>query len=219
MTDSKALIETLERVLNRPGFDLVGPTADDDVRRAIERYGAAAVKEAVQRQTTPKRGRKLEPNDLPELREIFVADAKDWLAGGDPFKTRKDYSIAKTLADRGPSHSHPSTLRRISRKLGKKRVWQTLVEAMYLGEKDYPYAAYIRTLKAMRDQEQEWAFLLDRAQSSVEDYKAKFGNAPPAKMSMEEISVAVRTAFKGAMVESPSSAGEVVSQLSFVVPD
>lgn len=109
-----------------PKFDLVGPTVDDDIRRIIARYGTEAVKQAVKRVTKPKRGRKPE-KDWPELREVIESDARDWLAGGDPFSSRSNYSIAKDFADKNPGHSHPATMKRIERKLVQKRVWMTLV--------------------------------------------------------------------------------------------
>src|SRR3546814_20858378 len=99
-------------------MDLIGPTVDDDIRRAIARYGADAVKVAVKNATKAKRGRKKEP-DWPELREIMEADAREWLAGNDTFTTRSNYSIAKELSERNPGHSIVSTHKRIERKLSR----------------------------------------------------------------------------------------------------
>ena len=135
---------------NGPKFDLVGPTVDDDIRRIVTRYGAEAVKEAVKRETKAKRGRKPE-RDWPELREVIEADARDWLAGGDPFSSRSNYSIAKDFADRSPGHSHPATMKRIERKLVKSRVWMTLVVAKNISREGYPYAEHIRALDALSD--------------------------------------------------------------------
>src|SRR3546814_15104128 len=51
-----------------PKMDLIGPTVDDDTRRAIARYGADAVKVAVKNATKAKRGRKKEPDRSEERR-------------------------------------------------------------------------------------------------------------------------------------------------------
>src|SRR3546814_4577745 len=44
-----------------PKMDIIGPTVDDDIRRAIARYGADDVKEAVKNATKAKGGGKKEP--------------------------------------------------------------------------------------------------------------------------------------------------------------
>lgn len=179
-----------------PKFDLVGPTVDDDIHRIIMRYGAEAVKEAVKRQTKPKRGRKPE-KDLPELAEVFEADARDWLNGGDPFASRSIYSIAKGFADRNPGHSHPATMKRIERKLVKRRVLITLATAEGRSRDGYPYATHIRALEALcnADSHPVWSSIRDRAKSSVADYEAKVGEAPPPHLSMKEVEEVARNAF------------------------
>lgn len=178
-----------------PKFDLVGPTIDDDIRRIIARYGTEAVKQAVKRVTKPKRGRKPE-KDWPELREVIESDARDWLAGGDPFSSRSNYSIAKDFADKNPGHSHPATMKRIERKLVQKRVWMTLVTAENFSREGYPYAVHIRALEALSEADSHpvWASIRDRAKSDVADYEAKKGEAPPAHMSMKEVEEAARNA-------------------------
>lgn len=171
-----------------PKLELVGPTVDDDIRRAITRYGKAAVKEAIKRQTASKRGRRPE-KDWPELREQIDADARDWLQGGDPFATRSNYSMAKDFADRKPGHSYPATMQRIERKLGKSRVSITLVTAMNLSREDYPHAAHIRALEALSqtDAHPIWADLLENAKSELADYEARNGEPPQAHLSMKDI--------------------------------
>lgn len=178
-----------------PKFDLVGPTVDDDIRRIIARYGTEAVKQAVKRVTKPKRGRKPE-KDWPELREVIESDAREWLAGGDPFSSRSNYSIAKDFADKNPGHSHPATMKRIERKLVQKRVWMTLVTAENFSREGYPYAVHIRALEALSEAGSHpvWASIRDRAKSDVADYEAKKGEVPPAHMSMKEVEDAARNA-------------------------
>ena len=176
-----------------PKFDMVGPTVEDDVRRNIGRYGPEAVKEAVKRQTKPKLGRKPE-RDWPELQVAINADAREWLAGGDPFSTRSNYSIAKNFADKNPGHSHPATMKRIERKLAKQRLWRTLVTAENVSREDYPFAVHIRALVALSGTGSNpvWARLRDEAISVLADYKAKKGEAPPADLSMKEVEDAAR---------------------------
>src|SRR5688572_6697707 len=74
----------LSQSLALPPMDLVGPTVEDDIRRAIGRYGGEAVKAAALKLTKRKRGN---PgiNPLPDLWCFFQRDADEWLAGGDPF--------------------------------------------------------------------------------------------------------------------------------------
>ena len=182
-----------------PQWDLVGPTVDDDVRRAISRYGAEAVKMAVKEATKAKRGRKREP-DWPELRDVIHADALEWLAGGDPFATRSIYSIAKDFSERNPGHSVVSTHKRIERKLSKgpyDRRWFTLVTAENLSRDGYPYPVYMRTLEALVDLPVSavpglWQFYLDRLRSTLADYAAREGTAPPEHMTFRELEDAVK---------------------------
>lgn len=181
--------------IDGPKFDLVGPTVDDDIRRAITRYGADAVKEAIKRQAKPKRGRKPE-KDWLELREVIEADARAWLAGGDPLSSRSNYSIAKDFADKNPGHSHPATMKRIERKLVQKRAWMTFVTAENFSRAGYPHAVYIRALEELSkvDSHPVWASILDGARSKIADYEAKMGEPPPAELSMDEVESAGRNA-------------------------
>src|SRR3546814_11429091 len=116
-----------------PKMDLIGPTVDDDIRRAIARYGADAVKVAVKNATKAKRGRKKEP-DWPELREIMEADAREWLAGNEPFTTRSNYSIEKELPARNPGHTLVSTQNLIERKLTRSHTYLLLSARVLAGQ-------------------------------------------------------------------------------------
>lgn len=175
-----------------PQFDLVGPTVDDDVRRLISRYGAEAVKDAIKLRTRPKRGRK-PVKDWPELREVIQADARELLDGGNPFASRKNYSIAKAFADKHPGHSHPATMKRIERKLAK-RYWMVLATAENLGREGYPYAAYIRVVDALAIESPHpvWTEILDRARSDLADYQAKMGTPAPDNLSIKEVETVAR---------------------------
>ena len=197
-----------------PKMDLVGPTVEDDIRRAIWRYGADAVKEAVRNATKPKRGRKTEP-DWPELREIFKAEAADWLAGIDPFAVRSNYAIAKELAERDPGHSAVSTHKRIERKLSAKvggRKWWVLNIAWRQSLDGHPFAAHIRTLEACaaipdKVDAHRWRQSLERALSVLADYEAREGCPPPAEMSFHEIEKAVQKSGLAAQLSPPRPRG------------
>src|SRR3546814_9262509 len=82
------------------------------------------------------------------------ADAREWLAGNDPFTTRSNYSIAKELSERNPGHSIVSTHKRIERKLSRgpyNRRWFALVWAENLSRNQGPHGAHIRALGALSD--------------------------------------------------------------------
>jgi hypothetical protein len=200
---------------NGPKLELVGPTVDDDIRRAITRYGKDAVKEAVKRQTTSKRGRKPE-KDWPELREAIEADARDWLEGGDPFATRSNYSMAKDFADRNPGHSYPATMQRIERKLAKNRAWMTFATAMNLSRDDYPHAAHIRALEALAGAHPIWTDLLENAKSEIADYEARNGEPPPAHLSMKDIKDAAINALNSPF--KPNALGGLLGLLPSFAP-
>lgn len=197
-----------------PQWDLVGPTVDDDIRRAINRYGAEAVRHAVKTATKAKRGRRLEP-DWPELRQVIEADARDWLAGGDPFSARSNYAIAKAFAERNPGHSIVSTHKRIERKLSKRpfdRQWLTLVTAENLSCDDYPYTAHIRALRALAELPEPsglnlWKSFLDQALSTLADYGVREGKLPPEEMTFSEVEEAVRRGSLAALLAPPQRGG------------
>jgi hypothetical protein len=176
-----------------PKFDLVGPTVDDDIQRAIWRYGAEAVKDAVKRKTKAKRGRKPE-RDWVGLRDVIEADAKSWLAGNDPFKERSNYSIAKAFADQNRGQSHPATMQRIERKRKKSRIWMTLAIAEELSHEAHPHSVHIRALEALCEVYPKSQVILDRARSDIASYEAKSGAPPSPELSMKEIENFARNA-------------------------
>jgi hypothetical protein len=179
-------------------MDLVGPTAADDIRRAITRYGADAVKAAVKEATKAKLGRPREP-DWPELKDVIHEDAVEWLNGGDPFATRSNYSIAKAFAERRPGHSVVSTHKRIERKLARglyDRRWFVLVTAENISRDGYPHATHLRALEAVAALPgmHPWKSMLERARSTIADFEAREGKPPDPSMSLAQIEDAVRRA-------------------------
>jgi hypothetical protein len=171
--------------------DLVGPAVEDDIRRAINRYGADAVQLTVAKLTKRKRGAP-KMNDWVELGPVIEAEAMDWLAGRDPIAARSNYNIAKEFADKNPGHSHPSTMKRIKRKLSKKphgRHWYILAFAYEKSKDGYPYGIHLRALEELHkiDEHGFWDGLLDLANCDLQDYEAKIGKGPPTDLSMKEI--------------------------------
>lgn len=177
---------------------------DDEIQRAISRFGAEAVKASVKRITKPKRGRRPYQDDWPELREVIEADAKDWLAGGDPFATRTNHSIAKIFADRKPGQSHPSTMKRIERKLADRRRRITQIVAWEVSRDGYPHADHLRAIEGLirADSHPVWEKVLDSAHSKIAEYESRLGHPPPIDLSMKAVEDAVSnlglpTAFTG----------------------
>lgn len=176
-------------------LDLIGPTVDNDIRRAVSRYGAKAVREAVQRLVKLKRGQKGIP-DWPEISEILKEDARLWLEGGDPFTARSEYSIAKEHSERYPGQSQESTHRRMMKKLAEHRIYYTLVHATYLSEEEFSYLIHHRALTELAKIEGHgdlWVRRLELAGSDLADYESKFG-APSKNLTMKEIELGARHA-------------------------
>lgn len=182
-------------------FDLVGPTVDDDIRRVINRYGAAAVGEAVKRATKAKRGRKAE-KDWPALHPILVEDARKVLEGGDPFSERTNYSIAQVFVQNNPGHSPAATQRRIMKKLSQMRMRWTLINAEIIGESEYPHGAYLNVLERLVSLLPDWDIWKDRmsrAKGAIDDYTAKHG--PPAVyLSIKDIEEGAQDLVLGALL-------------------
>jgi hypothetical protein len=91
-----------------PKWDLVGPTVDDDIRRIIQRYGAEAAVEAIERQTRRKPGMPTK-GDWKVLHKIVQEDARLWLAGGNPFMRGADHSVATWFAEAHPDENVQSS--------------------------------------------------------------------------------------------------------------
>lgn len=196
-------------------FDLVGPSARDDIRRAVNRYGREAVLEAVKAVTKSRRGRP-KINDWIEIGHIIEADARLWLTGKDPFAARTNYAVAKDYADKNPGQSAVSTHQRIERKLAKKpygRAWYTLVTAEGLSRSEYSWRQHIRALEALIELDPKglWAEFLRIIRAEIADYEIKIGSPPLDSLSISEVQDVARKAFKSLMplgqAKGPSSLG------------
>lgn len=171
-----------------PKLDFVGPTADDDMRRLIRRYGAEAAQIALKNQTARKRGRPHE-KDWLLLTDIIREDARNWLAGDDPFKTRPSAAIARDFADEHPGQSRDSTITRIVLKLSRSRRYVTFCEAERLARAEYPYGQILRALNALIDTGKFTGLWTEKSHSTlacIAEYTAKFG-VPSPDMTIQQI--------------------------------
>ena len=174
------------------GFDLVGPTADDDMRRLIRRYGEDAARTALKRQTARRLGRPHE-KDWQLIADIVRQDALAWLNGCDPFKARTSASIARDLAHRHQGQSYDSTVKRIKHKLARSRRYVTFSEAAMLAHRDFPYPDYMRAVEALIANGKHldlWEMQRARALDSVAEFTIKYG-APSPAASMKQIEIEV----------------------------
>lgn len=171
-----------------PKLDFVGPTVDDDMRRLIRRYGVEAAQVALKSQSAGKPGRPHE-NDWLLLADIIREDARDWLAGGNPFKTRSNGAIARDFVEQRPGQSRASTKKRIKLKLSRSRRYVTFCEAERLARSEYPYDQYLRALNALivaGKYTALWAEQSYRTLACIAEYTAKFGEPPP-NMTIQQL--------------------------------
>lgn len=164
-----------------PKLDIVGPTVDDDIRRLIRRYSVGAVQIALKNQSARKTGRPPE-KDWLLLQDIIQEDAREWLAGGDPFIKRSNASIARHFTDKHAGQSRESTIVRIKLKLSRSRRYVTLCEAERLAREAFPYDQYLRVLNALIDTRKHtrlWKEQGFQTLASVAEYTAKFGEPCP----------------------------------------
>lgn len=175
-----------------PALDLIGPTADDDIRRAIHRYGPSAVKDSIKRMARKRPGPRKD-EDWRILDEKFLKDdARHWLEGGNPFQRGADHSAAKWFEEHYPDQNvQPgSVAKRIYRKLKKHRRRYVLIEAYWMSEDSYPYQRHLATLRALSEGpgiDAIWHNALYNAESVVRDYSIKFRRVPRPKMTMREV--------------------------------
>lgn len=176
----------------------LGPTVEDDVRRAIQRYGLEEVEAAVKRIGKRRAGRR-QIDDMAELRPIFEKDANEWLQGGDPFKWQTNYAIAQDKAKNLKVHQQPAAIDRVERKLRTKpfdRKWHTLVAAWNISFSMYPFALHMRVLAELANIDPEWLWSehINDAELLLAAYMRKMGQRPPEKLTMEQVKEALSPA-------------------------
>ena len=167
-------------------------TVDEGLQMLIIKFGSQAVREAAQRQTKTKTGRKPQP-DRQDLDAIRENDAKIWLAGGEPFKQNTNRKIAKEIAARRPGQSRESTERRIMSKLSKERRVNALITAAINSKADCGHTMHIKSVRA--------AILLSKGpmkkilvmwreeyQKALRSYLEHAASNPPDSWSLKQIS-------------------------------
>ena len=169
------------RQVNRPTRSVIDGDAEDGIKTAIQQHGRKVVEEELSRLMRVRSGPK-GIDDWPELRVLLEQDVEEWLKGNDPFDTRKDYAIAKEFADSAPGHSHPSTMKRIQRKLKAKnaRRYYVFCRAFLEARETHPNARYFDALRelALIQPNGPWPSFIKAGRECLEDYSAKVGEAP-----------------------------------------
>ena len=126
MTNSSALAEALKAYVRNA--DPLGPTADDAIKRVLQRYGREKTLAAVKAQTSLRAGRKKLP-DWDDLDTIIQSDARRWLRTGTLDGRRKNTPIANEIANRAEPHKRDTIKRRIMGLLSKERDRRTAISA------------------------------------------------------------------------------------------
>jgi hypothetical protein len=152
---------------------------DQEIRRLIAVHGAEAVKREVKAATRPRRGRKQE-KDGPLLHPFLEQDARDWLEGRDPFALRSQKSIARQVATENPGHSFDSTMRRLERKLASNRRRFMLYAALDISRREYPFAAYLRTVEELATVSDLWRRTRELEGQILARYVEVYGEPDPA---------------------------------------
>lgn len=183
-----------DTVARLPSIPMAGLSASEAVQFLCLWFGDDVIKRAVKARTAPKRGRR-KIDDWPALKAEYETDAREWLAGGDPFVRRSNYQIAKALAQTQPGSSREATHERLENKMAKKphdRGWWTIIFAVQIGRNEYPYAAYLRAVE-------EYDALQgcgstggrDLAEATLRAYASYHGSLPSSRTTFREIEDAV----------------------------
>lgn len=151
------------------------------IKSAIQQHGKKVVERELGRLMRVRSGPK-GIDDWPELRVFLERDVEEWLSGNNPFDTRKNYSIAKEFADSAPGHSHPSTMKRIERKLKAKnaRRYYVFCRAFLEAREAHPHARYFDALHelALIQPNGPWPSFIEVGREVLEEYSAKVGEVP-----------------------------------------
>lgn len=187
MTDTNKLAQAI--LDYRSKMDFVGPTVDDDIRRAISRYGADAVKASVRKQTAKKAGRKKLPV-WPELMPIIESDARRWLETESLKGRRTNNSIAREISNREREHNRDTVHRRIMGRLSEERDQRTAIQAMIISKNEGPVVRHVAALKWLSQYDEWTAYAkneLDGLLQIVELYKQSYGSSPDDSITLSEL--------------------------------
>lgn len=170
---------------------IVGPSVEDDLERAIARYGVGEVQKALKALTRQQAGRK-KINDHEVLKPIFERDARIWLEGGDPFAEQSNYAIARDKALFLSVNQRATAIDRVERKLGAERFgrkWFTFVAALQISYSEFPYTLYLASLAALAEIDPDWIWSvwLQDAARLVTRYEASIGARLPDSHTMKQV--------------------------------
>ncbi|MCC7393288.1 MAG: hypothetical protein IT553_00375 [Sphingomonadaceae bacterium] len=157
-----------------------------EIERLVSRYGANTVREHVNRICKGKAGNKPK-QDWPHLFEFIEKDARDWLAGRNPFERRTNYSIGKELANRLGGTSKESTRKRFEKKLRAERERAMLVESFWIAERELPYERYFKVVEEVAKFVANVGKLASFRRDDLIKYRSLFGE-PASSMTITEIS-------------------------------
>lgn len=167
------------------GFFKLGALAldlDGDLQRLIRIHGADVVKDAVKRLTKKRAGRP-QVLDLNLLREWFEQDGDDLLDGLNPFLRRRNYAMAKFVADMEKPHNRAAAHRRMMGKLAKRRKLIAHIMAWERAEKIRPFGDYFRACDILAGFDPKWQEITkwsaDNLRAKIERYKARYGELDP----------------------------------------
>ena len=168
------------------GFFKLGSLAlnlDGEIEKLVRRHGPDAVREATKRLTKKKAGRK-QAVDLALLKDWFDQDADDLLDGLNPFLRRRNYAMAKFVADQEKPHNRAAAHRRMMRKLALRRKAIAYISAWERAEKIRPFGDYFRACAALEAFDPKWHDLVqwsaDNLRSKIERYASRHGEIDPA---------------------------------------
>ena len=175
---------------------VIDGATEGGIKSAIQQHGKQVVEEELSRLMRVRSGPK-GIDDWPGLRILLERDVEEWLKGNDPFDARKDYAISKEFADSAPGHSHPSTMKRIQRKLASKnaRRYYVFCRAFLEARQTLPHARYFDALHelALIQPNGPWPSIIEAGREVLEEYSNTVG-AAPTDLPISEIERAVAKA-------------------------
>ena len=199
------------------GFFKLGSLAlnlDDQIEKLVRRHGPDAVREATKRLTKKKAGRK-QVVDLALLKDWLDQDADDLLDGLNPFERRRNYAMAKFVADQEKPHNRAAAQRRMMRKLALRRKVLAHIHAWQRAEKIRPFGDFFRACDALAAFDPKWhdiaQWSADNLRSKIDRYILRHGEIDPA-LTVPQIDEAL------AMPDPPAIGSKLAGLLSAYRP-
>jgi hypothetical protein len=164
-------------------------TPDDltrEIENLIKRFGKKAVRDRTNEICKGTAGNNPKP-DWPQLMQVFEDDARDWLAGRDPEKTRTNYAIAKNFPYDDSNIIEQSKRKRIEKKLRNERKRAMLVGAFWIAERELSWKRFFEVANEAAKLESNVEKLALFYQRELDQYRDHFGE-PSDAMTVMEIS-------------------------------